>query len=215
MKKKFLIILLVFGIIFIISAGLGGFLLWENWPATWSREPPILEFPLENPNVIHILGGYGPTPWMTFHPGIDFGVNSSVNIIASCNLLVTYIKTWLYATDPDRWQTSVGFNINWQYSLEIAFESCAFNETFANLQRDEIPLTVRQIIPQGLILGKLLYHGSGAHIHFMLKKSSNSICPYLYFSDSAKILFDELWAKYGASGVICGDNTTLCSFNYY
>ena len=123
MKRKAKILLGIFIPILLIGSGIGGFALWFFWPATWSTEPPILEFPVENTDVIHAIGGYGDTGLGFFHNGIDFGCNESVNIIAACDVRVIGKQTWMYATDPDRWQTSLQMRTSFGYQLEIAFES--------------------------------------------------------------------------------------------
>ncbi len=208
MSRKGRILLITFIVIIIIGGGIGGFFLWFSWPAVWSNEAPVLAFPVEDSNVIHIIQGYGNMPWGVFHNGIDFGCNISVNILAPCDVRVTGIKTWMYATDPDRWQTSVQFNINWAYTLDIAFESWALNESFGNIQLEAIIVKVNQIIPQGGILGQLLNHGEGCHIHFMIKYKGEPVCPYLLFSEDAKNLFDSLWAINSIGGIPC-NNTSV------
>ncbi|HUT79627.1 MAG TPA: M23 family metallopeptidase [Candidatus Bathyarchaeia archaeon] len=208
MLRKSKIILGISLTIIIIGAGIGSVLLWWYWPGNSSQEAPVFDFPVENIDVIHILGGYGNTSWGSFHYGIDFGCNASVNILAACDLRVTAIQTWMYTTDPDRWQTSVLLEINQAYGLNIAFESWALNETYANLQRDAIVVELDQIVLRGQVLGQLLYHGEGTHIDFMLIKQGSPVCPYPYFSDSAKNLFDSLWIKYGTPTSICNETAT-------
>ena len=208
MKRKTRIILLVLIAITLVGSGIGGFALWNFWPATWSSEPPVLDFPVENTDVIHIMAGYGNIGLGFFHNGIDFGCNDSVNIIAPCDLRVIGIKTWLYATDPDRWQTSVRMRTNIGYLLEIAFESWALNESFGDLQRNALNIKVGQKVDQGEVLGQLLYHGDGTHIHFMIKVNGEDACPYQFFSASAKGIFDPLWILYGTTSIICNDTST-------
>ena len=207
MSRKGRILLIIFISLTIIGAGVGGFVLWSSWPAVWSRDPPVLDFPVEDSNVIHIIQGYGDMPWGDFHNGIDFGCNTSVNILAPCEVRVTGISSWMYATDPDRWQTSVRFNINWDYELEIAFESWALNDTFGDIQQEAIIVTINQIVPQGGVLGQLLNHGEGCHIHFMIKYKGEDVCPYLLFSETAKNLFDSLWALNSIGGIICNETS--------
>ncbi|NHJ86052.1 MAG: M23 family metallopeptidase [Asgard group archaeon] len=207
MSRKGRIILIIFIIFTIIGAGVGGFFLWYSWPAVWSRDTPVLDFPVEDISVIHVIQGYGDMSWGDFHNGIDFGCNTSVNILAPCDVRVIGMKTWMYATDPDRWQTSVQFNINWDYTLEIAFESWALNESFGDLQLDAIAVQVNQNVPRGGVLGQLLNHGEGCHIHFMIKYKGESVCPYLYFSEDAKNIFDVLWAINSIGGIPCNETT--------
>ena len=202
-KKTFLI---VFSIIFIIVGGGGGYILYKMWPATWARGAPSMGFPIANTDVIHILGGYGPKPWMDLHNGIDYGCNDSVYIIAWCDMRVRGIKFW-FNDGGGHWQTNVGLAYNWKYTFDCVFESWALNETYGSLQLAEIYVKVGQKVSRGDVIGKLLYHGSGTHIHFGMKESGNDVCPYLFLSPSAKTLFDTLWAQYGDGGVAC--NTTL------
>ncbi|MFW9923088.1 MAG: hypothetical protein ACFFDW_07335 [Candidatus Thorarchaeota archaeon] len=209
MSRKARIFLAIFIPIMLICAGFGGFFLWLKWPATWSRGAPVLAFPVENSSVIHIIQGYGNMPWDNFHNGIDFGCNTSVNILAPCAVRVTGMKTWMYATDPDRWQTSVQFTFNWFYTLDIAFESWALNETFAAIQREAIVIKINDIIPQGGVLGQLLYHGDRCHIHFMIKYKGEPVCPYQYFNEDAKDLFDILWAINSIGGTPCNETTII------
>ncbi|NHJ88051.1 MAG: M23 family metallopeptidase [Asgard group archaeon] len=202
MQRKWKIILGITIPLLVLGGGIGSYALWRIWPATWDSTAPAISFPVANPDVIHILGGYGTTDEGWFHNGIDYGCNASVDIIAWCELRVTYINTW-YNDKGGHWQTNVNCRYNTRYSFEVPFESWALNETYANLQRAEINVEVGQIIPQGYVIGKLLYHGSGTHIHFGMKEDGQNICPYLFFSTDCKVLFDSLWALYGY-GTICG-----------
>ncbi|MHA1156518.1 MAG: M23 family metallopeptidase [Candidatus Heimdallarchaeota archaeon] len=208
MKRKTRIILLVLIPIILVVSGIGGFALWSFWPATFSTEPPVLDFPVENTDVIHVIAGYGNIGLGFFHNGIDFGCNDSVNIVASCDLRVIGIKTWLYATDPDRWQTGVQMRTNIGYTLEIAFESWALNESFGELQRNALDVKVGQKVQRGDVLGQLLYHGDGTHIHYMLRLNGEAVCPYQFFSASALAIFDPLWDSYGTAGAVCNDTST-------
>lgn len=208
MKRGTKILLGIIIPIIIIGAGIGGFALWSAWPAEWSREAPVLDFPVGNIDAIHIIGGYGNVPWGGFHNGIDFGCNATVNIIAPCDVRVIEIRTWMYSTDPpDRWQTAVQMKTTWGYTLSIAFESWALNESYAEIQREAVPLKVNQRIARGEILGQLLYHGDGCHIHFMIRYRGEDMCPYPLFSSTAKAIFDPLFALYGVGGVPCNETS--------
>ena len=207
MSRKKRVILAIIISLTVIGVGFGSFALYAYWPAVWNRDMPVLEFPVEDLDVIHVIQGYGDMPWGDFHNGIDFGCNESVNILAPCDLRVVGIKTWLYATDPDRWQTSVQFNINWVYRLSIAFESWALNETYAEIQRNAVNVKINQMVSQGEVLGELLYHGGGTHIHFMIRYKGEDVCPYNFFSQSAKDTFDNLWSICGFGGIPCNDTS--------
>ncbi|NHJ87417.1 MAG: M23 family metallopeptidase [Asgard group archaeon] len=197
MKKSIKILLGIIIPIIIIGAGFGGLFLFKHIKESRiaSLDPPIIEFPVENIDVINIVWGYGYHDDF-FHSGIDFCVNTSVNIIASCNVTVLKIESF-YNELGGTWQTNVFLEYNEKYIFNIAFESTAKNETYSNLQREAISVTVGQKITTGEILGTLLYHGSGCHIDFGLHELDERICAYQYFSQDAKNIFDELWDKYG------------------
>ncbi|MBN1331115.1 MAG: peptidoglycan DD-metalloendopeptidase family protein [Candidatus Heimdallarchaeota archaeon] len=207
MRRRNKILLGIFVPLLLIGSGIGGLALYFTLPAEWSRDAPVLDFPVALIEVIHIIGGYGYVPWGGFHNGIDFGCNVSVNILAPCDVRVIGIRTWMYAPGPDRWQTSVQFITTWGYELSISFESWALNETFADIQRVAVPLHANQKISRGDVLGQLLYHGTGCHIHFMIRHHGVDICPYNLFSAAAKATFDPLFAAYGVGEVPC--NTTV------
>ncbi|MHA1211544.1 MAG: hypothetical protein ACTSSH_03695, partial [Candidatus Heimdallarchaeota archaeon] len=156
-------------------------------------------------NVVSSLGGFGEVFYGT-HNGIDYGVNASVYVVAFCDLRVNGIKTW-FNDKGGHWQTNVGFTYNWKYTFDIVFESWALNETYGNIQRDEIFVKVGQKISRGEIIGMLVYHGSGTHIHFGMKESGTDVCSYLFLSSSAKAQFDTLWLACGSGTVVC--NTTV------
>ncbi|MCK5047438.1 MAG: hypothetical protein KAS22_12710, partial [Candidatus Heimdallarchaeota archaeon] len=59
----------------------------------------------------------------------------------------------------------------------------------------------------GGVLGQLLNHGEGCHIHFMIKYKGEDVCPYLLFSETAKNLFDSLWALNSIGGIICNETS--------
>ena len=86
---------------------------------------------------------------------------------------------------------------NDRFEFDCAFESWALNETYADIQRNAINVVEGQIVQRGGILGELLYHGGGTHIHFGMYDLGEAVCAYHYFSGTAKAIFDPLWDKYG------------------
>lgn len=197
MARKRKVFLAIFIPILILGAGIGIVFLGgyirdqriQNLPA------PVVDFPVENTDVIHIIWGYGNQSG-NFHNGIDFGCNDSVNIIAWCDMIVEDI-TMFYNDVGGHWQTNVFLKFNDRYYFDCPFESWALNESYANLQKDAIAVEKGQTISRGELLGELLYHGSGTHIHFGMYDSNADVCAYQYFSETAKSLFHPLWDLYG------------------
>jgi len=197
LEKKTKILLGIFIPIIIIGAGIGGLFLGKTiQDYRVSKLPaPIIEFPVENTDLIHIIWGYGNQSG-DFHNGIDFGCNASVNIIAWCDMTVVDIDTF-YNDAGGHWQTNVFLEFNKRFEFCCAFEPWALNETFANIQRDAINVEEGEIIAKGEVLGELLYQGSGTHIHFGMYDMGESVCAYHYYSNTAKSIFDPLWDQYG------------------
>jgi hypothetical protein len=194
MKKSVKILLGIIIPILIIGTGLGGYKIYEILQESRIQdlEPPVLEFPVLDTDVIHIIWGYG-LHGEFFHGGIDYGCNTSVYIKVPCDVEVIGIETWIYSTDPVLWQTKVQLKFNEKYQIDISFESWAQNETYANFQRDAINVTEGQLLQEGDIIGMLLYHGSGTHIDFALMELGIFTCPYQFFTTEARSIFNTLW----------------------
>ena len=126
--------------------------------------------------------------------GIDFVVNDSTDILASCVVEIIEKEMWL---NGDHWQTTLSMKYNDRFIFSIQFESFAQNETYGSYQRDAINVEVGDIVERGEVLGKLLCHGPGTHIDFGLKDQDEDACTYQYFSETAKGIFDTLWDLFG------------------
>jgi hypothetical protein len=191
MSRKVKILLGIFIPIIVIGAGFGITFLTLKWPAVLTKAPPVIGFPLVDSNVIDGIWGFGDHNG-EFHGGIDFIINTSVDIIAVCKLRVIMVST--FQNDANgRWQTNVNLQYNWKYEFEYLFESLAQNETYANQQRDAILVKFGQILEPGEIIGKLFFHESQALLHFGVKESKTDICAYQFFNPSAKTTFLDLW----------------------
>jgi len=196
---------LIVGIsIFVIVGGFGGYVLYRLIPAHWTTDRVEFGFPFGETQYIDAVQGYGEMTWGDFHNGIDIGVNHSTELIAWCDLRITDLKTW-FNERGGHWQTNIGAAYNWKYRFDVAVESWALNETYANYQKDAITVRVGQKVSAGDSLGHLLCYGEGAHIHFGLKQSGENVCPYNYMTPYAESLIDEYFALFGSGGTICGD----------
>ena len=193
----------------IIVGGLGGFFVYKFAPAHWNFEPVEIEFPIHVDYVDNItkIRGYGIMDDQSFHNGIDFGPNCSVELIACCDLRITDVKTW-FDEERGTGQTSIIGKFNWKYRFDIGVESWASNETDMNLQREALNVTVGQTIQKGESLGFLLYHGEYAHIHFGLKEGGKEVCPYQFMSVEARSIVDVIWAAHGEE--YGGGNDDVC-----
>lgn len=209
MERKWKIVIIVFTTIIVIIGSIIGIIALLNLPngdippSNDPEEAPILSFLVGNTDVLIKLDAFIWDNVSGFvHNGIDFSINDTATIIASCNMTCNN-KNLFYNSLGDHWQVGTSFTINEDYELLIAFESFAENETFGNIQLDAILVEIGQEVTQGELIGNLLYHRAGAHIHFMLSKNNEPVCPYLYFSAEAKTIFDDLWGQIGTSGNPC------------
>jgi len=192
-------------IIVIIGGFAGGLILnhyLRNDNQNLNDDPPVLAFPVENIETLVLLYAYNMTDPETGHNGIDFTINSTANIIASCNMTVNDIVL-VYNDIFGYWQAGVSFDINDAFELLIAFENFNVNETAGQQQLDAIVIEIGQFVTQGELIGQLLYLSPATHIHYSLQKNGLAVCPYLYFSSEAKGIFDILWDQIGSSTDPC------------
>ena len=83
----------------------------------------------------------------------------------------------------------------------------AENETYGQIQLDNILVEIGQEVVAGEVIGYLLRHRPSAHIHYMLQMNFEPVCPYKYFSPEAKGIFDALWPYIGYGTNPCNDTS--------
>ena len=210
MDRKRKIVLGIIISITIVLGGFGGYLALNHYLRNQNQDyddtPPILLFPVDDINTLELLYGFNMTDPENGHNGIDFIINTTVNIIASCNMTVND-KSMMYIDNGGFWQAGISCDVNDAYEIFYAFENFATNETAGQEQLDAITVEIGQEIIAGDIIGQLLYLSSGTHIHYMLHNNGQAVCPYEYFSPSVKNTFDILWTEIGYPGEPC--NCTL------
>ncbi|MHA1338248.1 MAG: hypothetical protein ACTSPW_21335 [Promethearchaeota archaeon] len=173
----------------------------DNYPDTLPEgEDPSLSFILASTDNLTSIQGY----WSE-HNGIDFRVNDSTVILCPFDAYVVEVKTF-YNDKGEHWQTNINFRLNDEWQYNIKFESWATTEANATIQRNNINVEVGDKILTNQTIGTLLHHGSGCHVHFDVFNAEDSQfkCPYSYFSNAAKAIFDPLYVKFGTpSGTPC------------
>ncbi len=193
MKKKTILAVILIGIICIFGIVIIK-LVFFRYPNTLPMgEDPVLLLPLYDFTNNSYIYGYGQVRPDYFHDGIDFGVNAPNVIVAPHNAYVDSVEL-MYNDGAGNWQTNVRLWLNWQWELELAFESMANNETYGQMQRDSIPFTSGQYIEANQSLGTLLVHEPGATLHISVKSGDTKLCPYTYFSPAAQAAFEaQFW----------------------
>ncbi|MHA1232550.1 MAG: hypothetical protein ACTSPQ_18115 [Candidatus Helarchaeota archaeon] len=196
MKKKYIILIVV--VITITTLGIGIIIfnsIFTRYPNTLSEgEVPVLCLPIYNFTSCDAIQGYGQIADDFYHNGIDFGVNATTTIVSPHDAYIETIKFW-YNDKGGHWQTNVRLWLNYQWRLEIVFESWALNESYGQKQRDAIIVQNGQYVKANQSLGNLLVHGPGAHIHFGVYYNGNDKCPYNYFSSEAKVIFENIFYR--------------------
>nr|MDO8110867.1 hypothetical protein [Candidatus Sigynarchaeota archaeon] len=199
-KKKTAIGLVI--LVACVSAGLGGLLYYLSFFTLPLGQDPSLTLPFSDTSHLHIIQGFGQVTPTRYHNGIDFSFNDTTQILASHGGLVLDVKFW-YNERGGHWQTNVRIQLNFQWMLEIAFESWATMQPQGQLQADAITVKAGTKIQQDESIGNLVCHGEGCHIHFGLRSSSTDVCPYPYFSAPAKTSFDALFAILNGTLTVC------------
>jgi murein DD-endopeptidase MepM/ murein hydrolase activator NlpD len=161
-------------------------------------QSPELSIPFTDASHLHIIQGFGQVSAENYHNGIDWGFNDTTMIIAAFGGYIIDVKTW-FNEKGGHWQTNVRSALNLEWIIEIAFESWALNETYANYQAAEILVKTGQKVTLGQNLGNLVNYGEGTHIHFSLYQINEAVCPYSYFTDAAKLTFDDQYAHFNSS----------------
>ncbi|HUX99893.1 MAG TPA: hypothetical protein VMV49_10085 [Candidatus Deferrimicrobium sp.] len=189
MKKKGLIIsIILIGVI--CSVGFLLKFLFFRFPNTVPPgEDPAILLPLYDFSHNNYIQGFGQITPEYYHNGIDFGVNDTTTIVAPHDAYVMEVKFW-FNDKGGHWQTNVNLWLNSQWRLEIIFESWAENESFGIIQKNAIGVTQNQFIEVNETIGNLLHHGEATHIHFSVYSNNVGVCPYNYFTSSAKITFE-------------------------
>ncbi|MBN2151570.1 MAG: hypothetical protein JW839_09000 [Candidatus Lokiarchaeota archaeon] len=176
-SKKVAGVLLAIGIAAGATLGIFAFAVFPLPPG----QAPSMRLPLQDFSTFVRFQSFNSTG----HNGLDFNVNASTPIVAPCDLFVTEIRCW-YNDRGGHWQTNVGASMNFEWTMEIAFESWATDEPTARVQEQAIAVAAWTRVAAGAPLGTLLCEGDGAHIHFMIRRNSAATCPFQYFAPTAQ-----------------------------
>jgi len=177
-------------IVLVSIAGVFAWSIYFRYPDTVPfGQNPLLILPMYDFSHNDFLQGFGQIHLDYYHNGFDFGVNDTTVIVAPCSAYVFDIKSNWYNERGGHWQTNVELRLNAQWRISIPFESWALNSTYGALQANQILVHVGQYVAVNQTLGFLLCHGEHAHIHFSIISYGTHVCPYYYFTESAKTVF--------------------------
>ncbi|WXG47029.1 MAG: hypothetical protein WED05_10280 [Candidatus Atabeyarchaeum deiterrae] len=186
-KKKWALVGFTIGLI-AFSGVFSWFMFFRHpWVSPLGVNPAI-GLPLYDYSYNNKIAGFGQITPTYYHNGFDFAVNASTTFVAAHEAYVDGIRTW-YNDKGGHWQTNVELWINPQWTIEMAFESWALNETYANLQAGQILVSVGEHVMTNQSIGILQHFGDGSHVHFGVGTWGNYICPYDAFTASARATF--------------------------
>ncbi len=191
--------------VFITSIGAGIWLIYAFGPATNPLPlgaTPTIQLPYIDDTNLHYIGGFGQVSPSYYHNGIDFGFNGTTTIVAPCTALITNVHFW-FNDKGGHWQTNIGLRLNQEWSIEVIFESWALTQEQGQQQANAITANIGTIVNKNQSLGQLLSQGDGSHVHFGIKGSGGDLCPYLYWTPTAKTTFDIQFAILNRSLAPC------------
>ena len=176
-----------------------------------------LEFPIENPDDIERIAGYGIPDWSGTEPhnGIDLIIYehlSGTTIISPVKGTIREIKVSEnpFSNPVGQLILSVEIYVNSHYSLFLVVEPGTANSDTKSYQLDALQVEENQIVTKGEVIGELLVGELGyPHLHFMMYKDDECVCAYSYASSAAKQIFDEIIAERENNsffnGNVCGE----------
>ena len=212
MKKKSKVTIIV---VCVCATVFGAWILFSgvlkpNYPDTLTPgHLPTIYLPINNFSRVDMIQGYGQITPDYFHPGIDIQVNNTTPIVAPCNAYVSLIQPNYYNEIANVYQTNIQLSLNDQWTILISFESSAANATFGAYQVGNISLTLGQYVTTNQSIGNLLQQGPNARIHFGIKSYEIWECPYRFFCCSARLTFEEQFARVGVP-LACGEFCYCC-----
>ena len=147
--------------------------------------------------------GASSSPWGVAHPGLDFSpIRDSVPFRSVCKGIVESITEWQNDISST-WQVNVRIKYNDIYQVDYAFEPASINKADGDSQLARIYVHKGMRVEQGQTIGVLKLCNSSSHVHFMLIKNSNPICPEPYFTEAARDSINNLIHKYHSNWNMC------------
>jgi len=123
-----------------------------------------------------------PTGWV--HEGLDFGIDATdVPIRVAASGMVEIVEL---SKNAENWQVSVLIVVTEDTSLIYGFEPFSSKKSDGQAQLDNILVSVGDEVTRGQELGRLLWGGEGAHLHFAVGQKTGNVCPEAFFTRQAR-----------------------------
>lgn len=195
---------LVWTIIIIIGAvvaGTGYYFLSDNdsnnsnsediYPLN-DDELPAVNLPINSSAKLTGITPFRNSSFSFPHFGIDFRLNGTTQINSPTKMYVYKIEKYHHPSNTN-WQVNIGAYLNQNWSFELYFEPWAANETAIDTILSTFVIHVNTTIETGALIGQIYPMGEDCRVHISVVKNGIFVCPYTYFTESAKQQFDPLF----------------------
>ncbi|MBD3189018.1 MAG: hypothetical protein GF308_00155 [Candidatus Heimdallarchaeota archaeon] len=227
---------LIIGVM-IIGFSIGGyyaiqFAFYQEEEATTELS---LSFPIKNPKNITNIQNFLLSEDNTTDPIFRLITNSSLSVVSPASITITNVNLQ-QETQRHRLLT-ISSNINDRFSLNFIF-SLKGNATELIPQVNNIDIITEKYGPENITsiynnetvsfttniprnctrgenIGRLMVmpENSTSYIQIALLDQTDYVCPYNYFNETAKGIFDSVWERLGKDGPICeitNSNPVVC-----
>jgi hypothetical protein len=163
---------------------------------TYPEGNPVCILPVENLSLVTGGQQYNSVYNGTMHTGLDFKFGATLpNIIAPCDGVIKGINRHAISEGNIIFDVDIRYNQNW--STFIAFEPYSPDPTIADMQENEISVTINQVVKRGDLLGRLIALSTAfPHIHWGVNRNEvdgGPVCPRDYLLPQAQLELDNLY----------------------
>ncbi len=179
---------------------------------TYPEGNPVCTLPVQNLSLVTGGQQYNSVHDGTTHTGLDFKLGTTLsNIIAPCDGVIREIKRHAISEGNIIFDVDIRYNGGW--GTFIAFEPYSPDPAIADLQEDQILVSINQVVHRGDLLGRLIVPGGTAypHVHWGVYRNEagrTPVCPRNYLLPHAQTQLDTLYG--GFSGPSGGNLLPAC-----
>jgi hypothetical protein len=161
------------------------------------------------PADIQRIAAFGTPNWSGKEPhnGIDLIVYQALSrskIISPVKGTVKSIKISgnPFSNPVNQLMLQIDISVNSEWTVSLVFEPSTINEAIKTAQISAMKVQAGQVVDVRQEIGDLMVGDLGyAHLHYMLARDDQLVCPYTYSSDAAKEIFTEIATR--SNSLIC------------
>jgi murein DD-endopeptidase MepM/ murein hydrolase activator NlpD len=156
------------------------------WREAWPEDPKMIA-PFSDPSefgpVNEAFSATGAAPWGFAHDGIDFFPLADGTPLRAAAAGAVSERTLGRNPTSQNWQVNLAVVYDDHYTVEYVFEPFSAVTADGEAQLAAVLLAPGTTVVPGDPIGSVKVAGSGAHLHFGLKKDEAWICPEPYFTE--------------------------------